>query len=68
MGSRLRGLREAPLVLRVQLTEGQAVRLHVVTETPSLPALMVQPKQPRPDNVVPGRDSEVTWVAQEIAL
>jgi hypothetical protein len=62
------GLSEAPLVLRVQLLPRQSARLHVVTETPSLPILMARPRLPRPVNVMPGRESDVTWVAQQVVL
>ena len=62
------GLSEVPLVLRVQLPPKQSVRLHVVTETPSLPLLMARPNLPGSANVMPGRESGVTWVAQQVVL
>lgn len=62
------GLAEAPLVLRLQVRQTAPVRLRVVSEARSLPALMTRPKRPRPLNLVPGVVSDVTWVAQQVVF
>ena len=62
------GLVEEPLVLRLQLSKGQSARLRLVTESMSLPEPGLHPKKSRPPNIVPGRQSDVTWVGRDVVL
>jgi hypothetical protein len=62
------GLEQAPLVLRFHVPPGPPARLRAVGQARSLPKLMTVSKRPRPDTLVPGHESDATWIAQQIAL
>jgi len=62
------GLGDRPLIVKLQVPRQPGVKLRLVEERDSLPEAVRSQLGPRPLGFVPGPNSDVTWIAQDIAL
>jgi hypothetical protein len=62
------GQSDAPLTLQLQLLVKTGVKLRLVEERESFPEPMLLQLTPRPPGIVPGPDSDETWVGRDIEL
>jgi hypothetical protein len=62
------GQSDVPLILQLQVPFGAAVKLRLVEERESFPEPILHQLAPRPTGLVPGPNSDETWVGQDIEL